>query len=185
MPITLLCYLLCHTPALVLLWQSTWTMILAMFVSGVTFAEWNWMQVRLRLWLSPGHAPCICSHTTNYWWNCVEGVWWPCYICSIVTQSPRWLLRSIFTHIPEQLLKRLDILKKSCWVFQDRLPLWGCFRDFVLYIFEYCSAAMVVGCRYTPSPTGLCSQWCQFLTRVCVWVWYCIALISGSVMYAV
>ena len=35
--------------------------------------------------------------------------------------------------------QRLDILRKSCHVFHDRLPPGRCFRGFVLPVLEYCS----------------------------------------------
>ena len=41
----------------------------------------------------------------NYWGNCAEGVWWPCYIGSDICFQDD--LKSIFTLFPEQLLKGL------------------------------------------------------------------------------
>ena len=56
---------------------------------------------------------CIPSHPINYWPNCVEGVWWPCYIGSdIWFQDDCWEASSLgflsFQRFPiwcEQLLK--------------------------------------------------------------------------------
>ena len=36
--------------------------------------------------------------------------------------------------------QRLGILRKSWWVFRDKLPIGRCFWDFVLPVLEYCSA---------------------------------------------
>ena len=48
-------------------------------------------------------------------------------------------MRSIFA-VSRAASQQLGILRKSWQVFHDRLLLGRCFRDFVLPVFEYCSA---------------------------------------------
>ena len=49
MPMTPLLYLLCHPEAVVLQWQSPWSVTSSRLVIGVTFGGWNLMRVRLGL----------------------------------------------------------------------------------------------------------------------------------------
>ena len=93
-----------HPQALKLQSQSPWAVTSSRLVSGVTFGRWNWMQVGLRLYdcLQVTHNASPITRI-NYWRNCAEGVWWPCYICSdLCFQNDP--LRSIFAGFPEQLL---------------------------------------------------------------------------------
>ena len=74
----------------------------------------------------------------NYWWNCTEGVWWPCYIGSdIWFPTNLWEASSLGSRAVSQ---RLGILRKSWRVFHDRSLLERCCRGFVLPVLEYCSA---------------------------------------------
>ena len=60
--------------------QSPWTITSARLVSGVTFAGWNWIGVRLWQWCRQvTHNPLPVT-PINYW--CAAGVWWPWYIWS-------------------------------------------------------------------------------------------------------
>ena len=83
--------ILCHPQASELQLQSPWTMASARLVSGVTFGEWNWMRVRLRLWSSPGNVQFIPGYSINYWRNCAERAWWPRHV-----QSDIWFKDGIW-----------------------------------------------------------------------------------------
>ena len=66
----------------------------------------------------------------NYWRNCTEGVWWPCYFWSDI-----WFKDEFEKHLRSVSIaasQRLGILRKSWWVFHDRALLGRCFESFVL-----------------------------------------------------
>ena len=74
----------------------------------------------------------------NYWRNCTEGVWRPCYFGSDI-----WLkdgLSEASSVDFQSSFWKTCILRKSWRVFHDRSLLGRCFRGFVLPVLEYCSA---------------------------------------------
>ena len=56
-----------------------------------------------------------------------------------VTFSSKMTFEQHLRSVSRAASQRLGILRKSLWVFHDRLLLGRCFRDFVLPVLEYCS----------------------------------------------
>ena len=98
-----------------------------LLVCGVMCGQWNWMQLRLRLW-SPGHVQFISSQPHWLWTNCAEGVCWPCYIGCVVWCWDYLWEASCFRAAAQ----RLFIFRKSWQVFLDGSHLLRSFKCFVL-----------------------------------------------------
>ena len=73
----------------------------------------------------------------NYWWNCTERVWWRCYIGSDI-----WFQINLWEAccVSRADSKMLGILRKSSWMFYDRVHLERRLRCFVLSVLMYCFA---------------------------------------------
>ena len=67
-----------------------------------------------------------------------------------VTFDSKMTLEKHLRSVSRAASQRLGILRKSWRVFHDRSFLGRCYRGFVLPVLEYCSASLVLGCRYTP-----------------------------------
>ena len=108
----------------------------------------------------------------NYWRNCAEGVWWPCYIWSDIwfqATSP-WLLRSNFALFPEQLLNGL-----VSWGRHGKYSMIDCFLGDALGVLscQFWSTVLPFGALLTIHTLDYWTsgQWCQFFDWGRVWVW--------------
>ena len=126
----------------------------------------------------PGPAQCIHSHPHYL----LAELWCRSLMTLLYSEwhlIPRWLFKILLARFPEHLLKGL-----VTWGSIGQYSMIDCFcwDAFVLFLLRFgvlfCS--VVLGCRYTPLPTGPWSQWCQFLTWGCVWVWPCTSSICDS-----
>ena len=78
------------------------------------------------------------STRINYWWNCTEGVLWPCYIGSDI-----WFqddLREASSLSFQSSFSKICYLEEVLVSVHERSLLGRCFRGFVLPFLEYCSA---------------------------------------------
>ena len=139
---------------------SLWIFSISFFMVAWGFGFWMWRQTLARVVLSLLSAE---------------------YSVVICGAFPGTLVRSVSRAASQ----RLGILRKSWRVFHDRSILGRCFRCFVMWVLEYCSA---VWCSAADTHLKLLDRavsGARFLTGgVFVWLWHFSSSIRGSPVYA-
>ena len=138
MPMTPLWWLLCHPQVLELELQSPSSLTSAGLVSGMTFGEWNWMWVSIRLWVSrsrtrhPDSPPLTVGGTVLKEYDDLDILG--------VTGDSKMTFEKRLRSVSRVASQRLFILG-ICWrVFHNRSLLARCVLGFVMPVLEYCSA---------------------------------------------